>query len=107
MQYLATFVIGVAVFFIGCRIRLKRGKRVDRHFAQKLVYISGGIGASAGGLVLPSLWFLVSQAIRGGPVQDNLPPGFDVSFMLAVLPIGGALLLLHAVFSFIEHLESE
>lgn len=107
MQYLATFVIGVVVFVIGCQLRRKRGKRIDRHFAQKLVYVSGGIGASAGGLVFPSLWFLTFQTVRGGPIQDNLPPGFDIGFMLTVLPIGGALLLLHAIFSFIEHLDSK
>jgi len=106
VPYLATFVIGVVAFVVGCRLRRRRGKQLDRHFAQKLVYVSGGIGASAGGLVFPSLWFLTFQAICGGPIQDNLPPGFDVGFMLTVLPIGGALMLLHAIFSFIEHLDS-
>ena len=107
MQYLATFVISVAAFIIGYRLRRKRNKPIDRQFANKLALAAGGIGASAGGMVLPTVWLLISWALRGGSWQDNLPPGFEIGFMMTVLPLGGALLLLHAVYSFIEHLESE
>jgi hypothetical protein len=107
VQYLATFIISVATFIIGCYLRRKRGKAIDRQFANKLALAAGGIGGSAGGMVLPTVWLLVSWAVRGGSWQDNLPPGFELSFIMTVLPLGGALLLLHAVFSFIEHLDSE
>lgn len=107
MQYLATFAISVVAFIIGCRIRRKRGKIIDRQFANKLALAAGGIGASAGGMVLPTVWLLISWGIRGGPWQDNLPPGFEIGFMMTVLPLGGSLLLLHAVYSLIEHLDSD
>lgn len=107
MQYLATFAISVVAFIIGCRLRRTRGKPIDRQFANKLAIAAGGIGAGAGGMVLPSVWLLVSWALRGGSLQDNLPPGFEVGFVMAALPVGGALLLLNAVFSFIEHLDSD
>lgn len=107
MQYLATFAIGVVAFIIGCCLRRKRGKPIDRQFANKLAIAAGGIGAGAGGMVFPSVWLLISWALRGGSIPENLPPGFEVGFMLAVLPVGGALLLLNAVFSFIEHLDSD
>ena len=107
MQYLATFAISLVAFVIGCRLRLKRGKLIGRQFANELALAAGGIGGSAGGMVQPTVWLLISWAIRGGTWQDNLPPGFELGFMMTILPLGGALLLLHAVFSFIEHIDSD
>jgi hypothetical protein len=103
---LAILLMETGLFVIGVRRRLRLERPVYRLFATKLVYLSLA-GASV--LVLgafPVLHVLVWAWLRGGAIEANLPPGYGLDALLNVLVVGTAASIVHAFYSYFEHVNS-
>lgn len=103
MVYLAGVGLSIALVILGIERRRRSGLPVDSDYTAKLVWVALGLGMSLGSLVLPAAWLFVSLSIRGGTVEDNLLPGTDTRFLLAVLVVGTAMTLVYTLFGYRDH----
>ena len=106
MPYLGTLILGLALMAFGLVRRRRRKQVIDQAYVQKLALVSLGAGSAIVGGALPVLWLLVSYSLRGGTVEDNLPPGFDVKAILTVVVVGGVVATISAIYGYLDHLDS-
>lgn len=102
---LATVVLIAILTLAGIHRRQRLGKPCDRAYVTRLVLNSAGLSAAVSGLIFPTLWLIISTMIRGGPIEQNLPPGFSADFLMAALVIGGAMTLVDTFFNYKEHVD--
>ena len=100
MAYLAG--LGLSVLLVGFGLyRRRRGKLpIDSAYTAKLIWVSLGLGVSLGSLIFPAVWLAVSFSIRGGSVEDNLPPGTDARALLVIVTTGAAMTLVYTFFGY-------
>jgi hypothetical protein len=101
-------VIGLSALLIlagvGWRWRARGRISINEAWLVALVFMSGGIGTAVGFLLVPSAWLVVSYAMHGGTVEQNLPPGSDVNGILAALVLGVLGTVVYAVKGYIDYL---
>lgn len=103
MLYLAALGLGILLVALGIRQRKREGLPIDSAYTSKLVWVSLGLGMAIGSMIFPSLWLFVSWSLRGGRVEDNLPPGIDGRFLLVILVIGASMTLVYTFFGYRDH----
>lgn len=103
MLYLAALGLGILLVGLGVRQRKRDGLPIDSAYTSKLVWVSLGLGMAIGSMIIPSLWLFISWSLRGGSVEDNLPPGVDGRFLLVILVVGASMTLVYTFFGYRDH----
>lgn len=104
MWYVAGFGLSILLFAYGIFHRLRREKlEVDSAYVSKLVWVALGFGMALIMVVAPAIWLFASLAVRGGTIEDNLPPGIAPQFLLGILVIGACMTLAYTFFGYRDH----
>ncbi len=68
------------------------------------MWVSFGLASATSGTVVPAVWLFVSFSLYDGTVENNMPPGYSVQFILSVLLVGAAFTAISALYGYLEHL---
>jgi hypothetical protein len=102
---LAVLVIVVLLIGGGVWRRRRQSKNLDSTFMSTLA-----IRASAAGTTLMigalSVYVVVARAIRGGSIENSLPPGMSEDTLLSVVILGAIIAIVAAWYRYLEHLDS-
>jgi len=86
--------------------RRRLGLSCDLTFTGALVPVCFGIGTALIGGAFPVLYLLILNAVRGGPIESNLPPGLTPDSFLGLLMAPIVLSLVYAFYGYTKHLKS-
>ena len=88
MSVLVGIVLGFLLFGVGLWWRRQLRHPVDYMFTMKLAGISLPAGGAVVGFLYPLAFALVSRAIHGGSIAQNLPTGVTEDVILATAALG-------------------
>jgi hypothetical protein len=96
--------LSAAFCFVGLYRRRRQHRWITSAYTMELVFDSIQLGTVLVAGVYPIGYLLVSLSMKGGTVEQNLPPGVGQDFLLGVLVVGGAATLVYTVFNYLKHL---
>lgn len=106
MSVLVGIVLGFLLFSAGLWWRRRLRRPIDYMFTMKLAGISLPAGGAVVGFLYPLAFALVSRAIHGGSIAQNLPAGVTEDVILATAALGAAATVIGAAYAFVGHVDS-
>jgi len=68
--------------------------------------IAFGAATASVSVFYPFTYVLISQALYGGSIANNLPPGASEDVLVGAALLGAGIMLIGIVYAFLEHLKS-
>ena len=91
----AMFGLAFIPYLVANLIRLRRSENEEYTWFNRFVegcFSSLGLSVAIGLILLPSVWLNLSLFIKGGTVENNLPPGIEAKGLF-VAHLAGSLLI--------------